>query len=61
MAANATFIATLVLFDGAAVAWAAWEFWLSRPRKDAVAEADPPSTDASRHAEREHGLDDGRA
>ncbi len=33
MGRNALFIAGLVIFDGAAVAWAAWEFWKIRPGK----------------------------
>jgi hypothetical protein len=57
MAANATFIAGLVLFDGVAVAWAAWEFWLSRPTEQDAAAS--PSSEPAGHAEGEHGLDEG--
>jgi hypothetical protein len=49
MAANATFIAGLVLFDGVAVAWAAWEFWLSRPTEQDAAAS--PSSEPAGHAE----------
>jgi len=39
MSKNALFIAGLILFDGAAVAWAAWEFWKIRPGRPDKAEA----------------------
>ncbi len=45
---NIGFILALILFDGVAVAWAAWEFWSVRPRKKAKAAepvaAPPPPT-----------------
>lgn len=68
MGKNALFIAILVLFDGGAVAWAAWEFWKLRPKKMDKAEApsalsrSPPtraSPEPSGHSEGEHGADHG--
>jgi hypothetical protein len=65
MGKNALFIAILVLFDGAAVAWAAWQFWTLRPGKaeasSAFTRAKPQSAspEASGHPEGEHGADHG--
>jgi hypothetical protein len=62
MGANGLFIAGLVIFDGAAVAWAAWEFWSIRKGKaealiDAEADAPQLSEHPSGHLEGEHGAD----
>jgi hypothetical protein len=56
------FILALVLFDGAAVAWALWEFWSVRPKRTAKAD-DPrarsePSPEDSGHPERQHRAHD---
>jgi hypothetical protein len=68
MGKNALFIAILVLFDGAAVAWAAWQFWTLRPGKEDKAEAssafarakpEAVSPETPRHPEGEHGPDHG--
>jgi hypothetical protein len=56
MGKNAIFIALLIVFDGVAVAWAAWEFWKARPEKPDQKAA--PSPEPSRHAKGEHGADD---
>jgi hypothetical protein len=63
MGKNAVFILVLILFDGVAVAWGAWEFWSARPDKTAkpMPPLKPASEDAPRHLERQHRLDDGRA
>ena len=62
MKANALFIAVLILFDGVAVAWAAWEFWSIRKTKaEKAAEsggAHDISKETPRHPEGEHGADD---
>lgn len=53
---NVLFILGLLLFDGLAVVWAAWEFWSVRPEAKVDPVAQPPSSDASeegsRHLER---------
>ncbi len=72
MGRNAIFIAGLIVFDGAAVAWAAWEFWRIRPGKTdepiKTDEPEPPSafsrpragrSEAPGHPEGEHGPDHG--
>lgn len=68
MGKNALFIAGLIIFDGAAVVWAAWEFWRIRPGKTDKAEPPsaftrPPSESAlpepPGHPEGEHGPDHG--
>jgi hypothetical protein len=60
MSRNTIFIAILILFDGAAVAFAAWEFWKLRPGKtdnsetqSAFARGKPeaPSPEPSGHPE----------
>ena len=57
MGKNALFIALLIVFDGVAVAWAAWEFWKARPEKPVSAEMSA-SPEPPGHPEREHGADD---
>jgi hypothetical protein len=56
MSSHTIFLLGLVVFDGAAVAWALWEFWSVRPKKAAKADdpdaESPPSPDRSRHPER---------
>ncbi len=73
MGTNTLFIAELVIFDGAAVGWAAWEFWKIRPGKPPKADepsafsptrnkpapTQPELPDPPRHPEREHGPDQG--
>jgi hypothetical protein len=73
MGTNGVFIAELILFEGGAVAWGAWELWKLRPGKtdtadepSALAWAAPKSTpteaaspDPPGHSEREHGADQG--
>jgi hypothetical protein len=68
MGTNTIFIAELILFDGAAVAWAAWEMWKLRPGKTDKAEApsafarvepETASPEAPGHPEGEHGPDHG--
>jgi hypothetical protein len=56
MRTNTHFILELALFEGAAVAWAAWEFWSVRPNKkpkaDAPAQAASASEEDPGHLER---------
>jgi hypothetical protein len=68
MGKNPLFIALLVVFDGGAVAWAAWEFWKLRPNKEdeaakssalARAAPEPTSPETAGHPEGEHGAHDG--
>jgi hypothetical protein len=44
MKSHTLFILTLILFDGLAVAWGAWEFWSAREKKakPAPEPASPP-------------------
>ena len=67
MAANPIFLTELVLCEGGAVAFAAWELWKIRPGKTEKAEppsafSRPPPKSASPeppgHPEGEHGPDD---
>jgi hypothetical protein len=55
MTSQAMFIAELVLFDVAAVIWAAWEFWAARPggdtKEEASARTADPSPEGARHPE----------
>ncbi len=59
MGKNTLFIAILVLFDGAAIAWAAWEFWKLRPSADKADGVAAGSPESARHPEGEHGPHDG--
>jgi hypothetical protein len=56
MRTNTHFILELLLFEGAAVAWAAWEFWSVRPKAKAdpkaPAASPPESEDRPGHPER---------
>jgi hypothetical protein len=56
MRTNTLFILATLLFEGGAVAWAAWEFWSVRPKKkiDAQDRAASPSGSEKdpRHLER---------
>ncbi len=71
MSTNPILLTELVLCEGGAVAFAAWELWKIRPAKKKEADkADPQSTfsraapklrspEPSGHAEGEHRPDDG--
>jgi hypothetical protein len=46
MHVNPIFLIELILFNGVALAWAGYEFWSVRPRKDKDAAASSPRDDA---------------
>ena len=49
---NTIFLMEFLLFDGAALAWAGWELWSVRPRRDEGAkERDAESKESARHSE----------
>ena len=48
MEINPLFLMEFVLFSGVALAWAAYEFWSVRPKKDDTSSAPP---DDARHPE----------
>jgi hypothetical protein len=56
MSTNTLFIFELILFNGAILAWAGYEWWsVRRSRHETGSSPREP-----RHAEREHGADNGR-
>ena len=56
MKSHAGFVLAVVLFDGAALAWALWEIWSVRPRRKIKDQETPglsgPSPEEPRHPER---------
>lgn len=59
MNSNTHFLLELTLFEGAAVAWAAWEFWSARPdRKAKPPERSGDSPESPGHPEGEHRAHD---
>jgi hypothetical protein len=68
MTTNPVALAGTFLVEGGAVAFAVWELWKLRPRKDDKPDApsafartpkEEPSPEPAGHPEREHGPDDG--
>ncbi len=50
---NPIFLIELIVFNGAVLAWALYEYWSVRPKRD------DPSEQTPGHAEGEHGADEG--
>jgi hypothetical protein len=63
MKSNTLFFLEFLITGGAAMAWAAWEYWSIRPGRKDPTSGEAPGKSASpedpRHTDRQHQADDG--